>query len=180
MAKDMTGDVARLLADLHHRVVFAESCTGGLVSATLAQVPGISKRLCGSFVTYRPNSKRRWIGVSKSTINTHTTESQECAIEMAMGALRETREADWSAAIVGHFGPVDSDEKDRDGVVYICIARRTDKGKIKTKDVIEARLSNTDRVKRQREAADLVLTILARNLMNWTKKNQQVKRKQRA
>ena len=51
-----------MLRDREVRVVFAESCTAGMVSATLAAVPGISDYLCGSMVTYRPEIKENWLG----------------------------------------------------------------------------------------------------------------------
>jgi nicotinamide mononucleotide (NMN) deamidase PncC len=41
-------------------LVLAESCTAGLIAATLARVPGMSRRLAGSFVVYQIDSKVRW------------------------------------------------------------------------------------------------------------------------
>lgn len=166
-------NVAELLSDLKEKVVFAESCTAGMVSATLSQIPGISNYLCGSLVTYRPKSKRLWLGVSKKTINDCTTESQEVATEMAIGALERCPEAKWSVSVVGHFGPDAPEEKD--GQVFVCVARRTNKKKLKVKDTLEQKLTPSDRVSRQREATELALTALGRSLMSRSRRKEHKK-----
>ncbi len=56
-------DVLSLLERHHDRIVCAESCTAGLVSATLAAIPGASKFLCGSAVVYRNATKTNWLHV---------------------------------------------------------------------------------------------------------------------
>lgn len=97
--------LTRQLSNLDAKIVLAESCTGGLVSALISMIPGISKYHCGSFVTYRPASKRKWLGVRESIIHTHTCESEQMAREMAACALRKTPEASHSISVVGHLGP---------------------------------------------------------------------------
>ena len=54
------------------RVVFAESCTAGLVSASLAAHPGISRVHCGSSVTYRAQTKSHWLDISPALITRHS------------------------------------------------------------------------------------------------------------
>lgn len=154
---------AEFLVDLNERVVFAESCTGGMIASNMAAVPGISNYLCGSFVTYRADSKRRWLGVGKKTINAFSTESGEVAEEMAIGALEFTPEANWALSIVGHLGPDAPQEKD--GVIWICIARKTRKGKIKIKAITTHKLTGKERVARQRSATETALTLLSRALV---------------
>ena len=143
------------------KVVFAESCTAGLVSATLAQVPGISNYHCGSFATYRPNSKKDWLWVKAASIRKWTCESEEVADEMAHGALARTKEADWAASIVGHFGPNAPDDKD--GVIWIGIYQRSKQKRdvLRPVGVTCIQLSETGRVGRQKESADYVLLTLA-------------------
>lgn len=156
--------IQRCLQDLNEMVVFAESCTGGEIVSTMAKLPGISSHMCGSFVTYRPVSKQDWIGVDAKTISQFTTESIEVAREMSVGSLKRASEASWSLAIVGHLGP--NAPEDKDGVIYICISRRTKKGNIKVKDEIVYTISNTkDRIVRQRMATQICLTGLARALL---------------
>ena len=154
---------SEILVDLNERIVFAESCTGGMIASSMAGVPGISNYLCGSFVTYRADSKRKWLGVKKSTISSFTTESFETAQEMAIGALEKTPEADWSLSIVGHFGPDAPEEKD--GIIWVCVARRSRKGKIKIKMVAESKLAPNGRLQRQKNAAETAFTFLSRTLL---------------
>jgi len=151
------------LSELDEKVVFAESCTGGEIVSTMARLPGISEHLCGSLVSYRGASKQGWLGVDCRTIEKHTTESGEVAQEMAEGALRKTPEASWSMSIVGHFGPNAPEAKD--GMIYICVMRRTAKGNLKVKEQIEHHLGVEERVIRQKMATEVCLTMLARILM---------------
>ena len=155
----------KLAAALHEhrlRVVFAESCTAGLVAASLARVPGISQWHCGSAVTYRNETKIEWLGVSPRTIARHTEVSEQVARQMAVGVLNNTSEADISASITGHLGPHAPDGLD--GVVYVGVARRV-KSKSKAIAVERVVLEQTTRLSRQRESAELVLTILSSQLV---------------
>ena len=150
---DARDRLASLLKDRDLKVVFAESCTGGLVSATLAQVSGISNYLCGSAVTYRPAAKQRWLGVPSDTIDEHSCESQQVADEMVLGALKTTPEADWAASVVGHC--------EGEGFVWISVARRDASGRINLQDTHAQPLEQLARIDRQREAAAIVLINLA-------------------
>lgn len=168
MTKDTTAqEIARLLGARSEKVVLAESCTAGLVAATLGKIPGISRYLCGSAVTYQPSAKRNWLGVRKATIAKHTTESQHVANEMAFGVLRRTRNADWAVTVVGHFGPDAPAEKD--GQIFICVARRTKKGNLKVCDATEYKCNSDGREKRQSETTEAVLMAFARVLHKRTK-----------
>jgi nicotinamide-nucleotide amidase len=104
------------------RFVLAESCTGGLASAALAGVPGISQWFCGSAVAYRPDAKSVWLQVPANVLEQHGAESAEATRAMARGALQAIGEADWSGAITGHLGP--NSPVDRDGWIDIAVARR--------------------------------------------------------
>ncbi len=163
--------IVTILRSKEQKIVFAESCTAGLLSAAIASIVGASDTLCGSAVTYRPKLKRSWLHVKQSTIKTFTTESIEVAQEMAIGVLRQCREADWSVAVVGHMGP--NSPVDKDGHIDICIARRTKKGKLKGKDVLHYQCHSKDRAGRLQEATEAVLTHLSRRLF---KKERQTKK----
>ncbi len=155
--------VARLLKTSHQRVVFAESCTAGLVSAQLATVSGISDVHCGSFVTYRNQSKRDWLLVPAGLLRDPGPVSEIVAIKMADGALTRTREADIAVSITGHLGP--NAPRRHDGVVFIGVAIRTSaSSKPKIEEVSRHRLKTTTRHERQREAAGLVFATLSRVL----------------
>lgn len=150
--------LARLLRKLDQKVVFAESCTGGLVAATLATVPGISEFLCGSAVTYRNETKHQWLQVSNDKLTRPGPVSAIVAREMAEGVLLMTREANWSASVTGHLGP--HAPKRLDGLVYIGIACRTASGVVRT-TASRMVLNSVTRTSRQREAASLVLQQLS-------------------
>lgn len=100
-----TLSLVKLLKRKHARLVLAESCTGGLLASLLSEVPGVSDHFCGSFVTYRNNSKTRWIGVKPSTLKKHTAVSAKTAEEMVRGALNRTPEATIAASVTGYLGP---------------------------------------------------------------------------
>ena len=111
-ALEKTGDV----------LVLAESCTAGLIAATLARVPGMSRRLAGSFVVYQIDSKVAWLGISADAIRRHDVVSREVAESMATQALTRTPHATIAMSITGHLGP--DAPSSLDGVAWLAIARR--------------------------------------------------------
>lgn len=159
-------EVVRLLLQRKERLVLAESCTAGFVCAQLGQIPGVSECLCGSFVTYRPESKRHWLGVRSETIEQYTTESIEVAEEMAYGAIMECEEAHWSLAVVGHFGPNSPVEKD--GEIHVCIARYVPNEGVQIHQRISHVLQDITRVRRQQNATEFILSHLGRCLVQQT------------
>jgi PncC family amidohydrolase len=101
-------DLHALLKDLkksRQRIVFAESCTGGLIASLLSEVPGVSDFFCGSQVVYRNDSKHSWLRVKRQTLKKYSAVSRETAREMCVGILMATPEAQVGAAITGYLGP---------------------------------------------------------------------------
>ncbi len=125
-------------------VTCAESCTGGMLSARLINVPGISEVYKSGVVTYSNKSKRRFLGVKKSTLQKHGAVSRQTAEEMAKGACQMLK-SDVAAAVTGIAGPEGGTEEKPVGLVYIacCV-----KGKVTVK---ECRFSGNRR--KIREAA---------------------------
>lgn len=156
-AEQLAEQLAALLAKSQTRIVFAESCTAGLVAATLAQVPGVSAWLCGSAVTYRDDTKRRWLSVDRETLAADTAVSRSVAEQMAAGVLRNTPEADLALSVTGHLGP--DAPPNQDGLIFIGIARRSsgEAGEGMEVGAQEARLQCQGRVPRQSEATERVL-----------------------
>lgn len=115
-------DVATLLKRTSKRVVFAESCTAGLVAASLARVPGISDQLCGSAVVYRMGTKSAWLSIPEPILDSPGPVSEIVAKLMAEKVLANTPEADISISITGHLGPAAPVELD--GLVYIGASKR--------------------------------------------------------
>ncbi len=146
---EIAKELADLLARIDQRVVFAESCTCGMVAAYMGSVPGISNFLCGSAVTYRQQTKQDWLSVPQPLLDQHTPESVEVSACMAEHVLAETPEASWSLATTGHLGP--DAPREIDGVVFIAIARRA--SEISVIHTTRLQLTTTERVDRQAEAA---------------------------
>lgn len=110
--------VAALLRERKLTVSVAESCTGGLLSARLVNVPGISEAYRAGFVTYSNKAKRKLLGVNKKTLEKYGAVSEQTAKEMAAGAAK-TAKADVAVAITGIAGPGGGTEEKPVGLVYI-------------------------------------------------------------
>ncbi len=155
----------KLAATLKHtnqKIVLAESCTGGRAAALLTLEPGVSAHFCGSAVTYQQSAKSAWLGVDAELIETHTAESPETTVAMAIGILQRTDAADWSAAVTGHFGPGAPPEKD--GVIFVAIAKR--KGRSQETRWQQFQLTSDTRADRQLESAELTLEFLLQGILD--------------
>jgi len=102
----------------------AESCTGGLVAATISEIPGSSAVLDRGFVTYSNEAKQQMLGVTPATIDVYGAVSTECAEEMAKGALAHAS-ADLAISIAGMAGPTGAVLGKPSGLVYFCAASRS-------------------------------------------------------
>ncbi|QGZ95151.1 CinA family protein [Terricaulis silvestris] len=104
-------------------VATAESCTGGLIAASLAAVPGASAALERGFVTYSDEAKTEMLGVPAALIDAHGAVSREVALAMAEGALAYSR-ANIAVAVTGVAGPDGGSDVKPVGLVHIAAARR--------------------------------------------------------
>lgn len=111
--------VVKLLKKLELTVTTAESCTGGMLAARLVNVPGVSDVFREGFITYANKSKRKILGVSKSTLKKYGAVSEQTAKEMATGGVFAT-DADVCIAITGLAGPDGGTEEKPVGLVYIA------------------------------------------------------------
>jgi len=118
--------VARLLKAKNKKIVFAESCTGGLASGALTRIPGISSYHCGGVVVYRNETKQAYLKIPAAVLALSGAVSPEVAALMAEKALRMTPEANLAASVTGHLGP--HAPPDQDGLVFMAIAHRADQG----------------------------------------------------
>lgn len=114
---------ANLMKERRRRVVTAESCTGGLVAASLAGFAGISEWLCGGLVVYRNSAKAAFLGISDDLLQDPGPVSAAVCERMAIEALERTPEADLAVSVTGHLGP--DAPAGLDGVVFCGAAWRT-------------------------------------------------------
>lgn len=114
--------VVRLLQERHFTVTTAESCTGGLIAATLVNVAGASDVLCEAYVTYSNEAKQRLIGVCAGTLEQFGAVSGQTAYEMAEGAAQAAG-ADVALSSTGIAGPGGGTPEKPVGLIYIgcCI-----------------------------------------------------------
>lgn len=112
--------VVRLLRDSGATVATAESLTGGLVCATLVEVPGASDVLTGGVVAYATRLKSDLLGVDPEHLAERGTVDAGTAEQMARGA-RERLGATYGVSTTGVAGP-DASEGRPPGTVYVGIA----------------------------------------------------------
>lgn len=120
-ARDETGTADLVLSLLRERgltLATAESCTGGLVSARLTDVPGSSAVFVGGIVAYSNEVKAAQLGVSEEVLREHGAVSAETAAAMAGGA-RERLGADVAVSVTGVAGPDGGTEEKPVGLVFL-------------------------------------------------------------
>jgi len=119
-------EAARLLDCLRGaemRLVTAESCTGGLITALLTEIPGSSDVVERGFVSYSNAAKQESLGVSAHLLAAHGAVSEAVARAMAEGALVQSH-ADIAVSVTGLAGPSGSGDKKPVGLVHLAVACR--------------------------------------------------------
>jgi PncC family amidohydrolase len=101
----------------------AESCTAGLVADLVARIPGASRVLWGSCVTYMVDAKVRVLGLDPGDLEKFGPVSRETACSMALGALEKSG-ADYAVAVTGLAGPGGDGTAVPVGTVWIAAAGR--------------------------------------------------------
>lgn len=138
--------VGYLLYMRKRTITVAESCTGGLISHRLTNVPGSSNYFMGSIVAYSNRMKRDRLGVKKTTLEKYGAVSEKTAGEMARGVKKITR-SDFGLGVTGIAGPTGVTEEKPIGLVYIAL---TYKDKVETqefkfrgeREIIKAKAAN--------------------------------------
>lgn len=103
------------------KVVTAESCTGGGLGFWVTSVAGSSAWYERGFVTYSNQAKQDLLNVSAEILDTHGAVSEQTAIAMAEGALKNSH-SDVAIAITGIAGPDGGSEAKPVGTVWIAYA----------------------------------------------------------
>jgi PncC family amidohydrolase len=123
MNDNLSVEASRLVRnpeELQYRIVFEESCTGGLVAAALVEVPGVSRYLCGTAAVYRDETKTAWLGIPPEILQEHGAVCSETTVQMVVRVLCKTPEADLAAAVTGYLGP--DAPPDDEGLVYVAVS----------------------------------------------------------
>ncbi len=117
------GTAAGILATLEARgqtLAVAESLTGGLLSATIVDVPGASRVFRGGLVVYATDLKTAVAGVPMPLLAEHGPVHPEVAVALAAGA-RTVCGADWGLGTTGVAGP-DPQDGSPVGTVYVAVS----------------------------------------------------------
>ncbi len=148
--------VYELLKKYQYKLTTAESATGGMIAATLVNVPGISEFFEEGYVTYSNAAKVKMIGVSAETIARYGVVSSETACNMAEAAAR-TAACDAAVSVTGVAGPDGGTKECPVGLVYIgCY--------VKGKTVVERHQFDGDRMAVRTSATRCALLLLKRML----------------
>ncbi|MDR1728840.1 MAG: competence/damage-inducible protein A [Acidobacteriota bacterium] len=113
--------VGRLLRESGKTLAVAESCTSGLLGASITRVPGSSDYFRGGILCYSDEAKMRLCGVAPETLAAHGAVSAETARELARG-VRTALGSDIGVSITGIAGPGGGTDAKPVGLVYIGIA----------------------------------------------------------
>jgi PncC family amidohydrolase len=99
----------------------AESCTGGLISKLITDIPGASDVFIGGVVSYSNEMKMKWLGAKQATLERYGAVSEQTVREMLNGIMQETG-SDIAVAVSGIAGPSGGTPEKPVGTVFIGIA----------------------------------------------------------
>ncbi len=148
--------IGDILRDRRLTLSVAESCTGGLLSHRITNVPGSSDYFLGGVVAYSYDAKERILEVRHNTLYGFGAVSEEAAQEMARGA-RHLFDSDIALAVTGIAGPGGGTPEKPVGLVYIALS-------VKGKSWCEERQWHGDRTENKEQSALAALQMLLRYL----------------
>lgn len=149
--------VSKMLYDKKLSISIAESCTGGMVSASLISYPGISDVFKEGAVAYSNDAKVKRLGVKKETLYRFGAVSQEIAKEMAEGIAKEAN-TDIAISTTGIAGPGGGTNEKPVGLVYIGVF-------IKGKTIVQEYNFTGDRERVRRKSTMNALNMLRKELL---------------
>ena len=120
--KKLSQKVVKLLTKKKFKIAFAESCTGGLLSSSIASISGSSKVFTLGLVTYSNQSKISILKVPKSIIRKNGAVSYEACLFMVKNLSRITK-TNISVSITGIAGPKGGTKQKPVGLVFIGIKK---------------------------------------------------------
>jgi nicotinamide-nucleotide amidase len=158
-------DTAKALADLlltrDWKIALAESCTGGLVCATLTELPGSSDWFERGYITYSNLAKMECLGVPTELIESHGAVSEAVARAMAEGAQRNAK-VKAAVSITGIAGP--SGGSTAKPVGTVCFGWTIQNNSCDVTTTCDTQLFQGDRQAIREQAANFALTKLLKLL----------------
>jgi len=152
VATRIAARVCGLLVERQWTLAVAESCTGGLISHSITNVPGSSEFFLGGLVAYANEVKRDLLGVSQALLDEHGAVSRETALAMAEGVRRLFR-ADVAIAVTGIAGPTGGTPTKPVGTTYVAVSTPTG-------SEVRHHRWTSDRLDNKRRSAEAALALL--------------------
>ncbi len=112
-------DLSAVLSQKRLTFGFAESCTGGMISSLVTEIPGISEYFYGSVVSYSNSIKTCLLKVDSHTIDLYGAVSRECVEQMADGLI-DLMNVDCAVSVSGIAGPGGGSAEKPVGTVWFC------------------------------------------------------------
>jgi len=151
--------VYKILVDNNLTISFAESCTGGMISSKLVDIPGVSRVFKGSIVAYSNEVKISVLNVPENILKEYGAVSEECVRIMAQNA-RSIFGSDFAVAVSGIAGPDGGSETKPVGTVCFAFASRDF-----TKSVTHKIRGNREMLRRR--STLLAFDIARRGILEW-------------
>jgi nicotinamide-nucleotide amidase len=120
LVQELASSLIKKLQENNLTLAVAESLTGGLVAASLTEIPGASKVFKGSITAYSDEIKQNVLNVNKETISKFTSISEQVALEMAIN-VRKIMKSDIGISTTGVAGPEKS-AGFAPGLVFVAIS----------------------------------------------------------
>ena len=156
--KNLLEDIFKICLQENLLITTVESCTGGLISSAITDIPGSSTVFDKGFITYSNESKIQLLGVSKHLLDQYGAVSKQVISEMAINPISKSqRKNQISIASSGIAGPEQSEQKP---VGLIWLASFYD-GRLILKKL---NLGNLDRVTIRQKTVTAALDLLKENL----------------
>jgi len=156
-ARDPAKEIITTLASRKMTMATAESCTAGLLSGAITDIPGASAVFYGGFITYSNAAKSRMIGVPARMIEDHGAVSAQVARAMADGA-RNTARTDIAVSVTGIAGPDGGSQRKPVGLVYFAVATKDGT------DVLEKRFGDIGREAIRKASVEAALEMVLETL----------------
>ncbi|MBF0385400.1 MAG: CinA family protein [Candidatus Omnitrophica bacterium] len=148
--------IARVLKRTKKTLCTAESCTGGLISHRLTNIPGSSKFFIGAIIAYSNEIKASLLKIPRKTIENYGAVSKQTAILMSKRA-RKIFKSDFALSVTGIAGPSGGSKEKPVGLAFISFSSAL-------KTICEKHIFKGSRLEIKKQAADAALNLLIKNI----------------